>query len=153
MLPLLPTRRLMIRIIFVSAKWNDEAGFLCRVVGSYQNPGVPVLFGWHNLSPLVEIGLTDLPKSGGANPQGRQACRYHYLSPMYCRPGGTFSNQVGPRGQAYAMDIICPLDWNMGSNVFWDKFPTVPTYVPLGLTGTRSHCTKPLGRRYLTALR
>ena len=31
-----------------------------------ENPGVPVLFGGHNLSPLVEIGLTDLPKSGGA---------------------------------------------------------------------------------------
>ena len=28
--------------------------------------GVPVLFGGHNLPPLVEIGLTDLPKSGGA---------------------------------------------------------------------------------------
>ena len=28
--------------------------------------GVPVLFGWHNLPPLVEIGLTDLPKFGGA---------------------------------------------------------------------------------------
>ena len=32
----------------------------------------------------------------------KYATRYHYLSPMYCRPGGTFSNQVGPRGQAYA---------------------------------------------------
>ena len=28
--------------------------------------GVPVLFGGHNLPPLAEIGLTDLPKSGGA---------------------------------------------------------------------------------------
>ena len=28
--------------------------------------GVPVLFGGHNMPPLVEIGLTDLPKSGGA---------------------------------------------------------------------------------------
>ena len=27
--------------------------------------GVPVLFDGHNLPPLVEIGLTDLPKSGG----------------------------------------------------------------------------------------
>ena len=31
-----------------------------------ENPGVPVLFGGHNLPPLVEIGLTDLLKSGGA---------------------------------------------------------------------------------------
>ena len=34
-------------------------------VGRFKNPGVPVLFGGHNLPPLVEIGLTDLPKSGG----------------------------------------------------------------------------------------
>ena len=27
---------------------------------------MPVLFGGHNLLPLVEIGLTDLPKSRGA---------------------------------------------------------------------------------------
>ena len=31
-----------------------------------ENPAVPVLYGGHNLLPLVEIGLTDLPKSGGA---------------------------------------------------------------------------------------
>jgi hypothetical protein len=31
-----------------------------------ENPGVPVLFGGHNLPPLVEIGSTDLQKSGGA---------------------------------------------------------------------------------------
>ena len=38
----------------------------CRAVGRSENPGVPVLFGGHNLPPLVEIGLTALPKSGGA---------------------------------------------------------------------------------------
>ena len=33
-----------------------------------ENPGVPVLFGGHNLPPppLVEIELTDLPKSWGS---------------------------------------------------------------------------------------
>ena len=31
-----------------------------------QNPGVPVFFGGHNLPTLVEIGLTDLTRSGGA---------------------------------------------------------------------------------------
>ena len=36
----------------------------CRAVGRSENPGVQVLFGEHNLSPLVEIGLTVLPKSG-----------------------------------------------------------------------------------------
>ena len=39
---------------------------LLRAVGRSENPGVPVLFGGHNLSPLVEVWLTDLPKSGGA---------------------------------------------------------------------------------------
>ena len=37
-----------------------------RAVGRYENPGLPVLFGGHNLPPLVEIGLTDLLESGGA---------------------------------------------------------------------------------------
>ena len=38
----------------------------CRAVGRSENPGVPVLFGRHNLPPFVEIGLTDLPKFEGA---------------------------------------------------------------------------------------
>ena len=37
-----------------------------RAVGRSDNLGLPVLFGGHNLPLLVEIGLTDLPKSGGA---------------------------------------------------------------------------------------
>ena len=37
-----------------------------RAVGRSENLGVPVLYGGHNLLPLVEIGLIDLPKSGGA---------------------------------------------------------------------------------------
>ena len=37
-----------------------------RTVGRSENPGEPVLFGGANLYPLVEIGLTDLPESGGA---------------------------------------------------------------------------------------
>ena len=37
-----------------------------RDVGRSENTGVPVLLGGHNLPPLVETGLTDLPKSGGA---------------------------------------------------------------------------------------
>ena len=39
-----------------------------RAVGRSENPGVPVLFGGHNLPALVEIGLTDLPKYGGGTP-------------------------------------------------------------------------------------
>ena len=47
------------------------SGILCnsvcdgRAIGRSENLRVPVLFGGHNLPPpLVEIGLTDLPKSG-----------------------------------------------------------------------------------------
>ena len=32
-----------------------------RAVGRSENPGVPVLLCGHNLPPLVQIGLTDLP--------------------------------------------------------------------------------------------
>ena len=33
-----------------------------------ENPGAPVLLGGHNWPPLVEIGLTEIPESGGAPP-------------------------------------------------------------------------------------
>ena len=46
--------------------WVSLKSRIYRTVGKSGNPGVPVLFGGHNLPPLVEIGLTDLPKSGGA---------------------------------------------------------------------------------------
>ena len=41
--------------------WEWNHSIYHRAVGRSENPGVPVLFGGHNLSPLVEIGLTDLP--------------------------------------------------------------------------------------------
>ena len=47
-------------------KIEDKGYLMSRAVGRYENPGVLVLFGGHNLPPLLEIGLTDLPKSGGA---------------------------------------------------------------------------------------
>jgi hypothetical protein len=46
------------------------SGLLCAE-GRSENPGVPLLFGGHNLPLLLEIGLTDLPKSGGATPWAR----------------------------------------------------------------------------------
>ena len=55
----------------------------CRAVGRSENPGVPVLFGGNNLPPLVEIGLTDLPKSEGggmalpAPPRDDRPAGYH----------------------------------------------------------------------------
>ena len=45
-------------------------------VGRSENPGGRVLFGGHNLPPLVKIELTDLPKSWGAtSPPGTTALR------------------------------------------------------------------------------
>ena len=59
-----------------------------RAVGRSENLGVPVLFGGHNMPPLVEIGLTDLPKSGCAmaprHPQGRQACTFKNPKSFNC---------------------------------------------------------------------
>ena len=46
--------------------FNIQNLVICRAVGRSENLGVPVSFGGHNLPPLVEIGLIDLPKSGGA---------------------------------------------------------------------------------------
>ena len=50
-----------------------------RAVGRSENPGVPDLFGGHNLPHLVEIGLTDLSKSGGAPGDDRPEVHYTIL--------------------------------------------------------------------------
>ena len=40
---------------------------LNRAVARSENPGGGlVVLGWENVPPLVEIGLTDHPKTGGA---------------------------------------------------------------------------------------
>ena len=58
--------------------WSINIGY--RAVGRSENPGVPALLGGHNLPPLVEIGLTYLPKSGGApTSQGTTPLRYTKL--------------------------------------------------------------------------
>ena len=40
--------------------------YLCRAVARSENLGGHIVLGGDNVPPLVEIGLTDLPKSGGA---------------------------------------------------------------------------------------
>ena len=46
-----------------------------RAVARSENPGGHVVLGGDNVPPLVEIGLDDLPKSGGARaPHLRRAC-------------------------------------------------------------------------------
>ena len=58
---------LPINVPTISAQIAERFPIRCsRAVGRSENPGVPVLFDGHNLPPLVEIGLTDLPKFGGA---------------------------------------------------------------------------------------
>ena len=39
---------------------------LYRAVARSENPGGHIVLGGDNLPPLVEIGLSDLPKTGGA---------------------------------------------------------------------------------------
>ena len=58
---------------------SDKKLLVFRAVEKFENPGLRALFGGHNLPPVVEIGLTDLPKSGSAMAQhsrGRQAWFY-----------------------------------------------------------------------------
>ena len=45
-----------------------------RAVTRSENPGGHVILGGDNVPPLVEIGLTDLTKSGGHGPPGPLAC-------------------------------------------------------------------------------
>ena len=47
-----------------------------RAVTRSENPGWHVILGGDNVPPLVEIGLTDLPKSGGGAhaPSAPPAC-------------------------------------------------------------------------------
>ena len=41
--------------------------FFGRAVARSENPGGHVVLGGDNVPPLVQIGLTDLPKTGGAH--------------------------------------------------------------------------------------
>ena len=46
-----------------------------RAVARSENPGGHIVLGGDNVPPLVEIGLTDLSKSGGGTcPPGPPAC-------------------------------------------------------------------------------
>ena len=46
--------------------WLENIRENNRAVARSENPGGHVILGGDNVPPLVEIGLTDLPKSGGA---------------------------------------------------------------------------------------
>ena len=49
--------------------------YLSRAVARSENPGGHVVLGGDNVPPLVEIGLADLPKSGGGTgPPGPPTC-------------------------------------------------------------------------------
>ena len=45
-------------------------------VGKFENFGVPPLYSRYNLPPLVEIVLTNLPKSGSATPGDNRPGKY-----------------------------------------------------------------------------
>ena len=71
---------------------------------------MPVLFGGHNLLPLVEIGLTDLPKSGGAMatpaPPGTTEVKSTYACALSLYvPPGLGSNHVVSNHYASAEPI------------------------------------------------
>ena len=45
---------------------NSEGVYIFRAVARSEKQGGLVVLGRENVPPLVEIGLTDLPKTGGA---------------------------------------------------------------------------------------
>ena len=50
----------------VSIFFNQTYNYIFRAVARSENLGGRVILGGENVPPLVEIELTDLPKSGGA---------------------------------------------------------------------------------------
>ena len=56
--------------------WSDQLNLSQpRAVAKSENlGGGHVILGGDNVPPLVKIGLTDLPKSGGHMPPGPPAC-------------------------------------------------------------------------------
>ena len=84
------TRR--IKLCLTSSNLN-----LRRVVGRSENSGVLVSFGGHNLPPLIEIGLTDLTKSGGA--WHRSTTNTAFLLPfilLHAQTNGLFVVAIAP---------------------------------------------------------
>ena len=47
---------------------------MCRAVARSENPGGHIVLGGDNVPPLVEIGLTDLTKSGEHVPPRAPTC-------------------------------------------------------------------------------
>ena len=80
---------------------------LLRAVGRSENPVVSVVIRWALSFPLVEIGLTDLPKSGGAmatpTPPGttRHPC-YFWRGSVHCLSGQSKAAQNVTRPRYHA---------------------------------------------------
>ena len=61
-----------------------------RAVRRSENPNVPVVIRWVLSVPLVEIGLTDVPKSGGAMAPPVPAGTTPLYTLIYISPTATF---------------------------------------------------------------
>ena len=83
----------------------------CRAVGRSENPGVPVSFGGDNLPPLVDIGLTDLPKSGGAMATpGTTGLELGYLEERGCKSRRNIKNFQNHTSSLIELKNIFALD-------------------------------------------
>ena len=49
----------------MQVKSSSKIAAAIRAIGGYEKSGVQTVMRGHNRSPLVEVGLTDLLKSGG----------------------------------------------------------------------------------------
>ena len=70
------TQRSVIQFMNKPSDWKRsiKQEMLYRAVARSENPGGHVVLGGDNVPPLVEIGLADLPKSGGARAPGPPTC-------------------------------------------------------------------------------
>ena len=85
---------------------------LTRAVGTSKNPRVPVLFGGHNLPPLVEIGLTDLPKSECAVAPPASPGTTPLLTPLFNETeknakSGSYMNRLAQKARLYSQNLSC----------------------------------------------
>ena len=99
-------------------------------VGRSENPGVPVLFCGHNMPPLVEIGLTDLPKSAMALPGTTGLTNLPIKDTLYLlcelvfrshlrKPG---YNQVSSSSNKSSYNYSNPMDYcSSNSSPFWSR--------------------------------
>ena len=88
--------------------WLPIMSIKYRAVRRSENPGVRVFFGGHNLSPLVEIWLTDLPLA----PPGTTPLKYISTCSTIYQISSNVSNSAHLDSSHFNILIFQPNVWN-----------------------------------------